>query len=226
MCNKPNRHKNSLTLVPSRVYVSHKNKPQKSKRKTLKPRSYVVSRLNLWCERRDLSSAAATPCILMARRLSLSGQYPAHRSSLKTVRRTVFYAQTLSGSSPAQNKKEPLLRLFLIWCERRDLNPYGITTRPSNVRVCRFRHSRIFSSPFLTTNDIISKSRGSVNTFLENILIFSEKNYIVDFRYVDIKAFRRAFRYINRKCKVRFNRNVGNLCAFKYFVGILCGGVA
>ena len=24
-----------------------------------------------------------------------------------------FYAQTLSGSSPAQNKKEPLLRLFL-----------------------------------------------------------------------------------------------------------------
>ena len=31
------------------------------------------------------------------------------------------------------------------WCERRDLNPYGITTRPSNVRVCRFRHSRIFS---------------------------------------------------------------------------------
>lgn len=29
-----------------------------------------------------------------------------------------------------------------LWCERRDLNPYGITTRPSNVRVCRFRHSR------------------------------------------------------------------------------------
>lgn len=113
-----------------------------------------------------------------------------------------------------------------LWCERRDLNPYGITTRPSNVRVCRFRHSRIFSSPFLTTNDIISKSRGSVNTFLENILLFSEKNYIVDFRHVDIKAFCRAFRYINRKCNVRFNRNIGYLCAFKYFVGILCGGVA
>ena len=25
-----------------------------------------------------------------------------------------FYAQTLSGSSPAQNKKEPLLRLFFL----------------------------------------------------------------------------------------------------------------
>ena len=29
--------------------------------------------------------------------------------------------QSLSGSNPAQNKKEPLLRLFFIWCERRDL---------------------------------------------------------------------------------------------------------
>ena len=123
-------------------------------------------------------------------------------------------------------KKALAIASAFFWCERRDLNPYGITTRPSNVRVCRFRHSRIFSSPFLTTNDIISKSRGSVNTFLENILLFSEKNYIVDFRHVDIKAFCRAFRYINRKCNVRFNRNIGNLCAFKYFVGILCGGVA
>ena len=30
----------------------------------------------------------------------------------------------------------------LFWCEKRDLNPYGKTTRPSNVRVCQFRHSR------------------------------------------------------------------------------------
>ena len=30
-----------------------------------------------------------------------------------------------------------------IWCEKRDLNPYGVTTRPSNVRVCQFRHSRV-----------------------------------------------------------------------------------
>ncbi len=131
------------------------------------------------------------------------------------------------GKMICKKQKADKLKVHLLfWCERRDLNPYGITTRPSNVRVCRFRHSRIFSSPFLTTNDIISKSRGSVNTFLENILIFSEKNYIVDFRHIDIESCSRAFRYINRKCKVRFNRNVGNLCTFKYFVGILCGGVA
>ena len=29
------------------------------------------------------------------------------------------------------------------WCEKRDLNPYGESTRPSNVRVYQFRHSRI-----------------------------------------------------------------------------------
>src|SRR5699024_200966 len=28
------------------------------------------------------------------------------------------------------------------WCEGRDLNSHGKTTRPSNVRVCRFRHPR------------------------------------------------------------------------------------
>ena len=33
------------------------------------------------------------------------------------------------------------------WCGRRDLNPYGKTTRPSNVRVCQFRHFRI-KQPF------------------------------------------------------------------------------
>nr|DAJ21750.1 MAG TPA: hypothetical protein [Myoviridae sp. ctLGX4] len=38
----------------------------------MKPRSYVISRLYLWCERRDLASAAAVPCMLMARRPSLS----------------------------------------------------------------------------------------------------------------------------------------------------------
>ena len=37
-----------------------------------------------------------------------------------------------------------LKRFGFFWCERWDLNPYGITTRPSNVRVCRFRHSRVF----------------------------------------------------------------------------------
>ena len=31
------------------------------------------------------------------------------------------------------------------WCERRDLNPYGQTTRTLNVRVYQFRHSRILT---------------------------------------------------------------------------------
>ena len=31
-----------------------------------------------------------------------------------------------------------------MWCEGPDLNRYGVTTRPSNVRVCQFRHHRIF----------------------------------------------------------------------------------
>ena len=47
-----------------------------------------------------------------------------------------------------------------VWCAKRDLNPYGKTTRPSNVRVCQFRHSRKNSS-------IIAKSRVFVKPFFE-----------------------------------------------------------
>lgn len=57
----------------------------------------------------------------------------------------------------------------LLWCERRDLNPYGITTRPSNVRVCRFRHSRIFCFAAFATVIIIAKVRFSVKRFLQNM---------------------------------------------------------
>ena len=68
-------------------------------------------------------------------------------------------------------QKEPLLRLFLFWCERRDLNPYGITTRPSNVRVCRFRHSRIQLLFPCGTFNIISDKIVFVNCFFNYFTI-------------------------------------------------------
>ena len=45
---------------------------------------------------------------------------------------------------PPQTTKrgEPQGLSSFCWCGRRELNPYGKTTRPSNVRVCQFRHSR------------------------------------------------------------------------------------
>ena len=63
-----------------------------------------------------------------------------------------------------------------IWCERRDLNPYGITTRPSNVRVCRFRHSR-------ERFTIIKHYGGFVKGFLiknvKNSFLFSRPEILV-----------------------------------------------
>ena len=55
------------------------------------------------------------------------------------------------------------------WCERRDLNPYGITTRPSNVRVCRFRHSRVAPVPHGTLF-IIAKTSKDVKRFLKKFI--------------------------------------------------------
>ncbi len=42
-----------------------------------------------------------------------------------------------------KNLKVSINLEVLIWCEGPDLNRYGETTRPSNVRVCQFRHHRI-----------------------------------------------------------------------------------
>ena len=58
--------------------------------------------------------------------------------------------------------------LGIFWCGRRELNPYGKTTRPSNVRVCQFRHSR-------RTVGIISQLVTNVKYFLKSFLIFLKK---------------------------------------------------
>ena len=67
------------------------------------------------------------------------------------------------ATSPCTKKQKEAksggLYLFF-WCGRRELNPYGKTTRPSNVRVCQFRHSR-------RTLMIIPNKKAFVNTFFE-----------------------------------------------------------
>ena len=58
-----------------------------------------------------------------------------------------------------QNKRTPI-GVLLFWCGNRESNPYGKTTRPSNVRVCQFRHSRRALS-------IIAEQNALVKGFLE-----------------------------------------------------------
>ena len=124
-----------------------------------------LATLFIWCERRDLASAAAVPCMLMARRPS-QATVPGSPLLAKNSPPDCFFTLRPSRvQAPLKIKKEPLLRLFFIWCERRDLNPYGITTRPSNVRVCRFRHSRI-QLPFPQgTYAIIAEHGQNVKSF-------------------------------------------------------------
>ena len=54
------------------------------------------------------------------------------------------------------------------WCGKRELNPYGKTTRPSNVRVCQFRHSR-------RTLSIIQQKLMFVKGFFEDFCNFFKK---------------------------------------------------
>ena len=50
--------------------------------------------------------------------------------------------RVLHPITPHKTKSRVPLVLCFCWCGRRELNPYCKTTRPSNERVCQFRHSR------------------------------------------------------------------------------------
>ena len=54
-----------------------------------------------------------------------------------------------------ENKGEQPSSFSLIWCGKWDLNPYVKDTRPSNVPVCLFQHTRIFCFCSLRTQQEI-----------------------------------------------------------------------
>ena len=82
-----------------------------------------------WCGRRDCDSRRELRALVVRRENSSTGR--------------VFYtAPTSSPTTLIKQKSRATRTLPFCWCGRRDLNPYVGNTRPSNVRVCRFRHSR------------------------------------------------------------------------------------
>ena len=54
----------------------------------------------------------------------------------------LLHSQRSTDFSARSKKRKDCLFRDSPWCEKRDLNPYGESTRPSNVRVYQFRHSR------------------------------------------------------------------------------------
>ena len=97
-----------------------------------------------------MSSAAAVPCILTVRRPSQATVPGSPLLAKNSPPDCFFYAQTLSGSSPAQKLKEPRLRLFLIWCRRRDLS--SAAAAPCILTVRRPSQATVPGSPLLAKN--------------------------------------------------------------------------
>ena len=84
-------------------------------------------------ERRDCDSRRELRALVVRRENSSTGR--------------VFYTAPTSSPTTLIKQKQPEINSScFVWCGRRDLNPYVGNTRPSNVRVCRFRHSRVASS--------------------------------------------------------------------------------
>ncbi len=76
---------------------------------------------------------------------------------------------------PYKTKRANQLVCSFCWCGKRDLNPYIKDTRPSNVRVCRFRHSRV--ERYLLYTKEFQKSRGFAKKYFIffKIVFFDKK---------------------------------------------------
>ena len=68
--------------------------------------------------------------------------YHSKASSCNLIFLALQVARAGSKALPHQTKGLDTRSSPFVWCGKRELNPYGKTTRPSNVRVCQFRHSR------------------------------------------------------------------------------------
>ena len=88
----------------------------------------------LWCGHRDLLFSEA-------RVYSLRRSMQRMSSSNKTTSCVHCIAMNRFKSIQAKNTE----RCSVFWCGHRDLNPDVVDIRPSNVRVCQFRHNRINS---------------------------------------------------------------------------------
>ena len=61
----------------------------------------------------------------------------------------------------------------LFWCARRDLNPYAIGTRTSNVPVCQFQHSRNYKGYYST---LLSGCQSAFTILFQNFYFSYKSN--------------------------------------------------
>ena len=126
-----------LTLRPSQVQVLGKEKKSPNRL------------FFLWSSRQDSPSAAAAPCILMARRPS-QATVPVSPLHAKNSPPDCFLnAQTFSDSSPWQRKKS-LNRLFFLW-SRRQVSP-SAAAAPCILMARRPSQATVPVSPLLAKN--------------------------------------------------------------------------
>ena len=126
----------------------------KKRKNTNKVRAYlfvVRSTQNKWCCRTGalhLTLRVLFVCYVRYARcpqmlcacVSLCLRSVGRSPSCAKMRRAKYRTQ---ASVSAKKEKHEKFVLIFLWCGHRDLNSDGVTIRPSNVRVCLFRHDRL-----------------------------------------------------------------------------------
>ena len=128
---------------------------RKKKEKARKVRAYlfvVRSTQNKWCCRTGalhLTLRVLFVCYVRCARFlqmlcacsSLCLRSVGRSPSCAKMRRAKY--RTQASVSAKKEKTRTKFVLIFLWCGHRDLNSDGVTIRPSNVRVCLFRHDRL-----------------------------------------------------------------------------------
>lgn len=122
--------------------------------------SLAVTKVSVTYTHKKMSTANSVLVFIMCRNETCSEQSErnsergefTHRSerqsdgTVRTMQSIVVRkhcAQVQVSMTARQNKKARINPCSFWWCGHRDLNSDGVTIRPSNVRVCLFRHDRL-----------------------------------------------------------------------------------
>ena len=97
----------------------------------------VHLRLSLLVVYRDLPNSDC-----YRRSIACNGRCPSQQCKHCCLQ-IVQFAGGVQVWCPQKKKKHEKFVLIFLWCGHRDLNSDGVTIRPSNVRVCLFRHDRL-----------------------------------------------------------------------------------
>ena len=126
------RAESELRINMRRATLLHASHGVRKKRKSTESAVFIVE---------VVSETCSTAIVTKGQSRATDGARP-NNASIVACKLNNLQGEFKFGVRKKKKKHEKFVLIFL-WCGHRDLNSDGVTIRPSNVRVCLFRHDRL-----------------------------------------------------------------------------------